>query len=216
MPRVSIVIPVYGMENGVNLFRRVLDSIKMQTFKDFEIIVTDNSQTSIFKTISESYPVTFYKNFERVGMAANLNFAISKAKGELIKVLFQDDYFTKEDSLQKIVDNFTSGWLVTACGHDPDPQVHIPYWNNSMIEGVNTIGSPSVLTFENKDPMEFDENMTWLLDCDYYQRLYERFGEPTILNDINVNIGLHNGQVTNLLSNTIKVREHEYMKEKYA
>ncbi len=58
--------------------------------------------------------------------------------------------------------------------------------------------------------------MTWLLDCDYYKRMYEEYGPPTILKDINVIMGLHPGQATHTMGEERKLLEHEYINRKYA
>jgi hypothetical protein len=58
--------------------------------------------------------------------------------------------------------------------------------------------------------------MTWLLDADYYKRMYEKYGDPVILKDVNVVIGLHPGQATHLMGDERKVFEHNYITKKYA
>lgn len=174
---------------------RLQDSLEKQTFQDFEIIITKEGK-----------------------MAENTNAGIKKAKGKLIKILYQDDYLAHEQSLQEIVDNFDKGWLVTGCVHSNDGETvfnsHTPEWNED-IHIRNTIGSPSVLTIENNDPLLFDELMTWMLDCDYYKRLFQRYGKPTLLNDMNVVIGVGEHQTTHILSEERKTTEYKYMKKKY-
>ena len=77
--------------------------------------------------------------------------------------------------------------------------------------------TPTILNnpIKNKNPIFFDEKMTWLLDCDYYKRLYEKYGEPTIINDVNVVIGVGSHQTTSSLSKQIKDSEEEYMLKKH-
>jgi glycosyltransferase involved in cell wall biosynthesis len=194
-PYISIVIPIYDMPNSEYFLARLQDSLEKQTFRDFEIVVTKQGK-----------------------MAENTNAGIKKARGKLIKILYQDDYLAHEQSLQEIVDNFTTGWLVTGCVHSTDGEnlynSHLPEWNEN-IHLVNTIGSPSVLTIENDNPLMFDEIMTWMLDADYYKRLYQRYGLPTFLHDMNVVIGIGEHQTTHTLSDHIKETEFNYMKKKY-
>jgi len=192
-PKISIAIPVYEMENKEFYLNRCLESIKNQTYKDYEIVITENGR----------------------GMASNTNEAIKKCKGRFIKILFMDDYLAHKYSLKEIVDRFQSRWLVTGCEHDNHSPDHYPRYNEDIHKGYNTIGSPSVLTILNKNPLLFDENMSWLLDCDYYKRMYDKYGEPTILNTVNVGIGIHKGQATYILSDELKTNEHDYMLKKY-
>ncbi len=184
------------MEHQAYFLRRCIESIEKQTFKDYEIVITSHGK-----------------------MAENTNEAIRRAKGEIVKILYMDDYLATQDSLQRIVDNFKGGWMVTACAHDYGdgiPQrIHQPKWDDKVERGINTIGSPSVLVFENKNPELFDEKMSWLLDCDLYSRLHKRYGEPTILNTICTIIGIGNHQMTNKLTQEEKLEEHNYLTAKY-
>lgn len=195
-PLLSICIPYYdGMDNAKFFLHRCLSSLDHQTFRDFEIVLTQSGK-----------------------MAENTNSAIKQAKGKIIKILFQDDYLADNNSLQKIVDSFTGGWLVTGCFHNYENKLinpHLPQWTDDIETGNNRVGSPSVVAFENKKPLLFDENLGWTLDCDLYKRLHKRYGEPTYLYEYNVVIGIHSGQASNVLSDNEKLKEQQYLIEKY-
>ena len=218
-PKMSVCIPTSDMADKYNLFKRCLNSLWNQSFQDFEIVVTDNSEDDVIERICDWYKagIRYYRNPIK-GMAQNTNEAIKKSKGELIKILYMDDYLTHDDALLFIVNSFTKGWLVTGCLHDYNGMLQNPHhamYNNKIYTGNNTIGSPSVLTIENKNPLLFDENMTWLLDCDYFYRLYQRYGEPTVLDDLNVIMGLHEAQATHTMGDDRKIWEQEYLMKKY-
>src|SRR3990167_5392311 len=184
--KISIIIPYYDMSNGAVFLKRCIDSVMGQTYKNYEIILTKDGK-----------------------MAENTNSAIKRATGDLIKILYQDDYLAHENALQVIVDGFTGYWTVTGCEHDNGTRgkPHLPVFDRKK----NTIGSPSVLTMKNGLDMYFNESMTWVLDLDFYRRMYDKYGEPTILNDINVVIGIHNGQKTNLLTDEEKLKEEQLL-----
>ena len=57
----------------------------------------------------------------------------------------------------------------------------IPQWTDQILEGKNSISSPSVLSFVNENILFFDESLVMLMDCDYYYSLYRRYGAPCIL-----------------------------------
>jgi glycosyltransferase involved in cell wall biosynthesis len=182
------------MKNGDFFLKRLMDSIEKQTYKDYEVVITKDGR-----------------------MAENTNSAIKKAKGDIVKIIYMDDYFAHENSLQEIADNFTAGWLVTGCLHDYGDSIknpHYPSWNQSIYK-ENTIGSPSVLAFENKDPLMFDEEMSWTLDSDYYMRLFNRYGYPKILPSLNVIIGIGDHQMTSILTQGEKLEEEDIMKKRY-
>ncbi len=224
MDLISICIPTYEMHGkATELLTRSFNMLKKQTYKNFEIIISDNSEDDVIKNLCknpdyQSLNIKYFQN-PRKGLAPNTNEAIKKASGQLIKILFMDDFLANENSLKDIVDNFKGNWLVSGCGHDKGDgkifNIHFPIYNRNMHLGKNTIGSPSVLTIKNEDIMFFDENLSWVVDCDYYKRLYDKYGKPDILNKVNVIIGLGEHQTTNHLENKSKQREYLYIEKKY-
>ena len=221
---ISICIPTYEMHGGaLKMLTRSFDMLKKQTFKDFEVVISDNSEDDVVKNLCaspayQSLNINYFKN-PRKGISKNTNEAIKMARGKIIKILHMDDYLADENSMQDILDNFKGNWLVTGCGHDMGDgriiNTHFPRYNQKIYIGKNTIGSPSVLSIKNENPLMFDENLIWMNDCGYYEELYEKYGEPDILNKVNVVIGLGKHQTTSNISNELKKREKAYMKEKY-
>lgn len=215
----TVAIPTHEMQHREFFLARCLDSLWNQTFQDFDIVVTDNSDDDVVKDMCEWYGgINYYRN-PRKGMAQNTNEAIKRSGGELIKILYMDDMMAHKRALEAIYDNFQGWWMVTGCEHTNDGvgrfNTHIPRYSLDIQSGNNTIGSPSVLTMKNDHPLLFDEEMSWLLDCDLYHRLYTERGYPTILEDINVVIGLGHHQMTHILTDEFKAREHEYINNKY-
>lgn len=190
MPKISIVIPTHDMKNKDFFLERALASIRSQTFQDYEIVITNKGS-----------------------MPVNTNSGIKQAEGDLIKILFMDDWLAHPKALQNIVDNFefTDEWLIT--GADTNPH---PYWTDDIHTGNNKLGSPSALTMRKRSAMLFDERLSWLLDCDLYRRLYDEYGEPKIIDEIGVNIGIGDHQMTHILTDKEKLLEHKIMNKKYA
>ena len=93
-PRVSICIPTY---NGRAFLRQCLDSALAQTIVDFDVVVLDDASQDGTAEIAEEYAlrdprVRFYRNHENLGSVKNRNRCIELARGEWIKLLFQDNY----------------------------------------------------------------------------------------------------------------------------
>lgn len=213
-PKLSVVIPVYPMENGEYFLRRSLFQLSLQTFKDFEVVIPENAETPQYQHVLDDFPQLTFNYFinPRYGMAANTNAGLRAAQGELIKILYQDDCLAHERALETIIERFTGNWLITGCDTNPNP-----YLTSNILEGNNKLGSPSVLTIKNtEDMIFFDESLKWLLDCCYYHRMHELYGEPQIISGVEVIMGTGDHQQTNILSDYLKAKEQEYLVEKYA
>lgn len=190
--KVSIVVPIHNMKDGDKFLWRLVNSLTEQTFKDWELIITKDGK-----------------------MAENTNAGIKRAHGEYVKVLYLDDYFAHSQALQHMVeamDYKESEWLITAT----DTNVH-PHWTDNIETGNNKLGSPSALMFRNHfdNNLLFDERMSWLLDCDLYKRMQGKYGYPLLLEDININIGTGDHQMSHILTDEEKLAEHYYIKQKY-
>lgn len=190
-PTLSIVIPIHNMKGGAKFLWDSINALTEQTFQDFEIIITKAGK-----------------------MAENTNAGIKKAKGELIKILYLDDKLASPTSLQRIVDEFKNNidWLITGVDTNPEPQITFDIRN-----GNNKLGSPSALTFRNRfaHNLLFDENMSWLLDCDYYHRLGERGDILRILPGVHIIMGQGDHQMTRILKDEEKLAEYNYINKKY-
>ncbi len=220
-PRITIAIPTYDYSLGIEHLSQSFEMLKKQTFQDFEVVITDDSLNGNVREFVRFYDkVRYIKNMNQRGMAGNTNTAIQYANGEIIKILYQDDYLAHEHSLEDINNAFNEkvNWLVTACLDYKDEssnRLHFPTYNDAIHTGNNTIGSPSVLTIRNDKPLLFNPKLTWVLDCDYYKQLYKRYGAPAILNDVNVVIRIGEHQTTHILSSERKNAEIEYLIQKY-
>jgi glycosyltransferase involved in cell wall biosynthesis len=222
-PKISICIPTYEMHGlGVKYLAESFEILKNQTFKNFDVTVSDHSKNNDIKILCEKYQkdlrINYFKNEEKRGnSSANLNNAIKNADGEIIKILFQDDFLFHENSLLEISSNFDTtrdSWLITGCEHFDNEKYYrefYPKYNKYIHLGINTISSPSVLSIKNENPILFDENLIWLMDVDYYKKCYRKFGPPKILNTINVVNRTGNHQVSNSTINAIiKLKETLY------
>ena len=225
----SIAVPVYEMNGqGIHYLKHNLNKIIAQKINfDLEVIISDQSQNDTVRNYINDLGIDYIKYIkanEKVNsLSSNTNNAIRYCSGDIIKVLYQDDYFLNEYSLQKTIDTISNSnkmWLISACEHSKDLSTLIrpfyPQWNDNMIFGNNTYSCPSVLSFkkEAKDNY-FDENLDYLLDTEYYYRMKNKYGEPVYLQDITVVISIHQNQSTNSVSMKSE-KELDYIIKKYA
>jgi glycosyltransferase involved in cell wall biosynthesis len=103
MPKFSIVIPVYNVEKYIG---KCLESIKKQTFKDYEIIVVDDGSDDNSMKIVKKYDTKII-NSSHVGVSEARNIGAKHAKGEYLIFLDSDDYWDKDllKELTKSMDN---------------------------------------------------------------------------------------------------------------
>lgn len=104
-PKVSVCMPVF---QGAGFLSCAIDSVLAQDFRDFELIIIDDSSVDGTAEIVQDYAsrdsrVFFCANDANVGMVNNWNRCLKMARGRYIKFLFQDDIFTTPDSLEKMV-----------------------------------------------------------------------------------------------------------------
>ena len=203
---VSIVIPCYEMKGrGGEFLATNLTQIQNQSYKNVEVIVCDHSQNSVVYNVVQKYQaqinIVYKKNkYKRGSSSANVNVGMQLANGDIIKFIFQDDFFYDNQSLAHIVNAFTpsTNWLLTACCHTNDGKTMYrpfsPVYHHNILTGNNTVSSPSVVAIRRfKDLITYDESLVQLMDCDYYYTCFKRYGKPTILNKITVvnRLGVH-------------------------
>ncbi len=93
-PFVSVVIPVY---NGAKYLEQAVQSVLKSTYRNFEILLIDDGSKDSSKRLCDElahrYPerISFYPFAKNKGLGRVLNFALKKAKGELICRINQDD-----------------------------------------------------------------------------------------------------------------------------
>lgn len=209
-PLISICIPAY---KNSKLLERLLNSIVMQTFKNFELIITDDSPTNEVKLVSDKFqhtlPHHYKKNNQALGSPANWNQAISLAKGEWIKLIHHDDWFEGDQALQKFANatkETTAEFIFSAYYNVeenwPKKQVTLPITIPKKLEQKpwllfikNYIGNPSTTLIKNNLSRWYDENLKWVVDFEFYLQhiaSMKLFYIPETL----VNVGIHQGQVT--------------------
>ena len=93
VPRLFIAVPVY---NGENYLAESLESIRIQTFTDFVVVVFDNASTDSTIEIAEGFAqadprFTLVRRSENIGAGPNFNQALSACQSPLFKWQAHDD-----------------------------------------------------------------------------------------------------------------------------
>lgn len=104
-PLVSIIIPVY---NGEKFIDKCMDSVLNQTYKNLEIILTNDGSTDnsleIIKRYAKNHENVKYDSHENVGLSKTRNIALKKVTGDYVTYLDVDDYFDL-NFIEKLMDD---------------------------------------------------------------------------------------------------------------
>ena len=128
----TIIVMVY---KNLNQVIQTLDSIKKQTYSNYEVIVSDDGSPNYtqedFDKITEQYKneFTYFKlinNGINRGTVKHFNSLIKQAKGTIICPLSSGDQFYNENSLQEIMNAF-------------DQEDKLIYTSKRMIKKENSI-----------------------------------------------------------------------------
>lgn len=200
-PLFSICIPAY---NDAEALSRAIRSVLTQTCQDFECLVSDDSPDTSIRDALQKFDdqrIVYIQNKPALGVPANWNSVLRMARGKIITLLHQDDWYASPKTLARVKGAHCSGEVVV-CGRN--------VWRNGSCIGtytaakphaynflhdypqrslvVNRLGHPSVVFFDAalKYTM-FDEKLCYFLDTDWYARLWHGaqgriayIGEPLI------------------------------------
>ena len=114
-PLVSVIIPSY---NGLPYLKDAVKSVLEQTYKNFELIIVDDSSTDnthgyISSLIKKDQRIKYFKTPKNTGITASArNFGIKKSKGEFLSFLDADDLWYKH-KLETQIDNLKKNTLLS-------------------------------------------------------------------------------------------------------
>lgn len=229
--KVSICIPAYKQPE---FLKRCLDSVFEQSYTDYEVIITDDSPDNEIEKLVNTYSdnrINYYHNIPALGSPTNWNKGIEQAKGEYIKILHHDDWFTYKYSLQKFVDVMEdhpdAEIIFSACNavySDRIQKKHIT--DKSFLRIIedcpeflfkgNLLGAPSICMFRNKGYF-FDVNLKWQVDSDFYISCLKERKKVVYIPELLINIGISDNQITNecLVDHHLLINEKFYLYRKY-
>ena len=135
-PKFSIIVPVYNTEKYL---KRCLDSIKSQSFKDYEVIIVNDGSVDNSSNIISKYPYKII-NQENLGLSIARNNGVKVSSGDYLIFLDSDDYIEK-DLLKEINKSLTN---------NPDL---VRYQIKEVFDNKSDINYKEI-PFENKDGVE--------------------------------------------------------------
>lgn len=194
--RVSIVVMCYKNEDNL---LKTIQSILMQTFKDYQIIISDDCSprfnNAILKQIKnkldqEQVNYLINKNEHNIGTVKHFNNLIKFSSGEIIVPLSCGDEFYNKDVLKNIVNMFNiSNYSVITGRREAMKNGKIKLMpNNNEVDIIKSNNNRIInyicryfnlisgsCTYYKKTIFEkhgyFDESYTLLEDCPYFLKL---------------------------------------------
>lgn len=232
---ISVCIPAY---NRPAFLQRLLDSIQVQTYRHFEVIISDDSPGDEVSGIVQQHPlqpvIRYFKNSPSLGTPENWNESIRQAKGDWIKLMHDDDWFSDAGALQAFADAagkypdtrffFSAYRNIYLDEQDREEEMRItPVWekrlaaNPEQLLSKNVIGPPSVVFHKKAAEPGYDNHLKWLVDIDFYIRYLRLNPKPLLLASILVNVGIGQDQVTQscFRNPQVEVPENLYVLQQY-
>lgn len=114
MTKVSVIIPVYNEEKYIG---KCLESLKKQSFQDFEIIIIDDGSQDKTREIIEKYKKIKLITGEHKGTAISRNLGAKKARGDILIFIDADMTFDK-DYLRNLIKPILENKEIIGTTHD--------------------------------------------------------------------------------------------------
>jgi len=212
-PFISICIPAY---KRIDFLQRLLDSIAIQTYGDYEVVITDDSPDDSVSLFVEKYAdlksVQYIRNKKSLGTPENWNEAIRNATGKWIKLMHDDDWFADKNALQLFYDealkNKASSFIFCAYTNvnlaiKSNETVHLNRIAKFLLRKSplnlfkkQFIGPPSCTLIRKDTDVFYDNKFKWVVDFEFYIRCLLKVKRFCYINQPLVNIGLNDDQVT--------------------
>lgn len=108
-PLISIVVPAY--ETNEDFLKQLLDSVLLQSYENFELIIADASKSRVVREVLSEYDderLRYHQLKSNAGISGNSNEGLKAAKGSIVTFLDHDD-FLEPDALFYIAKAFEDG-----------------------------------------------------------------------------------------------------------
>jgi glycosyltransferase involved in cell wall biosynthesis len=144
LPLVTIAIPTFNRAD--QFLKDALESALSQTYKNIEIVVSDNCSSDNTEELIRGYKdkrIRYYRQDENIGPFKNMNFCLEKAQGVYFLMLHDDDLID-EDCIERCLEaaNYRDDiGIIVAGSREIDLQ------GNVVIEKPNSASGISPLEF---------------------------------------------------------------------
>jgi glycosyltransferase involved in cell wall biosynthesis len=157
-------VPVY---NGEVFLRETLDSILAQTFRDYELVISDNASTDLTPEICKQYVardprIQYSRNATNIGANPNFNRLVRLARAPYFKLANADD-LCHPDLLARCVSIL-----------DHDPEVVLCYGRTRLIDAEGA----------SRGDYDDDLDLCWPSAIDRFRAAIERIALVNVLQGV--------------------------------
>lgn len=182
-PRISVVMPAYNSEKYIG---EAIESILNQTFKDFELLVLNDSpdnkelENIVKKYAKHDKRVKYMKNKKNLGVTKSRNILLQKCTGEFIACMDSDDISLPtrfEKQIKYMEKHPECGVLGTwfKCFEKSDITVcHPEYIKIFDILNDKHVGNPTVMirkSVMDKYDFKYNTDYNWCEDFELWSRM---------------------------------------------
>ena len=205
---ISIVLPIY---NGEKYMRKSIDSVLVQTYANWELLIIDDGSTDNTAIIAQEYAakdhrIRYYKNPENMRLPRTLNRGFSLAGGDFLTWTSDDNYYypTALETMHNALVQQGKEFAFASCdviNGDGDIVECIMVNDNAKksIVGINPVGACFLYSRKVYETVgEYDPEMTLVEDYDYWQRICAQY-EPACIPQKLYAYRWHDGALTSTM-----------------
>jgi len=185
-PKVSVIVATYNDE--IESLQKTIDSVKSQTYKNWEIVIVDSGECGI----KNSQNIKMVKTPPK-GVADALNKGLEQASGDYVYVIGAGDYLWSDDVLEKMMEGADPEIDMLLCGRinrtteDGKTVLYTSTLNLKKWMMIYKMGYPHQGLFTSRKYFDkygiFDVNCIFAMDYDLLLRAYKEFPE-VVLKDV--------------------------------
>ena len=209
---ISIILPVY---NGERYLEESIESVIMQTYDRWELIILDDCSSDNTPEIAKCYAekdrrIKYIRNESNLKLPRNLNKGFSMSKGDYLTWTSDDNMFLP-NALEKMITVLKeekTDFVFASCRIIDDNGKEIEYImvddsSRKRIVGENSVGACFMYTRKIYNEVgEYNPNLVLVEDYDYWQRICGKY-KYSIITEILYKYRWHENALTSTMKQEV-------------
>ena len=186
---------------------------------------TNNEIFSYCKHLNDNR-ISYFKHESIISSTENWNYSLKKSLGRYKILVHHDDYFHNNLVLDKIYnehlkDNEMMVYFLNFINEDKSHKFYYKkfrfnhFFNHPEdLLYVNYFSSPSCLVLNYKVDLLYNEKLTWLVDVEFYMRLFRKYKKIKLIRNASMVIGVADDRITNSITKVTILKEYYLLTQK--